>query len=76
MANVYTEFLQLIPERKQYIGKILTVDQQLQMSRVELIDGRETTVMGTGTAGETYLIQDGRLTQRLPSLSVYDVVVY
>lgn len=76
MANIYRQFLELIPTRKQYIGKILSVNSELKMSSVELIDGRVTSVTGEGSVGQTYLISNGRLVQQLPELSVHNVVVY
>jgi len=76
MANPYADFLELLPSKKQYIGRVVSVDLTLKTSYVSILGGGGLTVAGVGTVDAKYLIDNGTLLQELPELPVFNVTIY
>jgi hypothetical protein len=77
MSNLYNTFLELLPKKKQMIGKVKSINTSEKTSVVKLLSGGNVVVRGTSVPVDaTCLIVDGVVTEELPAQQVYDVTVY
>ncbi len=77
MSNAWAQFEKLLPKKKQFVGKVLTVDSTAGTSKVQLLNSSVLNVFGTFVAVDDYcLIEDNKIISNLPALTAYDVTIY
>ena len=75
MGNPYADFLKLIPEKKQIVGKVTSVDTPSKTSTLSLLGEGSLKVCGIGVVDKYYLVIDGVIQQELPVLAIYNVTI-
>ena len=76
MPNIWKQFNNLLPKQKQIIGKVVSTNTSNITSTIELLSGNGLVVKGIGDIGSFYLIKDGIITEKMPTLGVYNETVY
>ncbi|MGE4520068.1 MAG: hypothetical protein AB7E04_11245 [Desulfobacteraceae bacterium] len=77
MSNVWKQFENLLPKKKQIIGKVLSVNSTDKTSTVQMLSGTNIIVKGVDVAVDKFcLVEDGAVQREVPELPVYDVTIY
>lgn len=77
MGNVWKQFEDLLPKKKQFIGEVTSINSTDKTSTVAMVGGGTFVVKGDDvTVGSFYLIEGGEITREVPGLSVYTATIY
>lgn len=77
MGNIYKQFQELLPKKKQLIGVVQSINTVDKTSVVQLLSGTNIIVRGTNVSeGKTCLIEDNTIKEELPTLQVYNITIY
>ena len=74
MANIWKQFIDLLPKPTQFIAKVITVNDN-NTALVELLSGDRITVKGTGDINSMYLIENNIIVTAVPTLNIYDEII-
>ncbi len=75
MANVWTQFKELLPSKLQYTGQVTTVHAD-GTSTVTLLGGSTVRVIGDlVSSGNHVLIEGDRILMEVPNLTSYEQAV-
>lgn len=74
MANLWKQFIDMLPKPKQFIAKIISINND-NTCVVELLSGDRLTVKGTGEVDKMYLVKDNIITTAMPTLTVYNETI-
>jgi len=78
MGNIWKQFEDLLPKKKQFIGEVTATNSIDKTCTVDMIgDGGTFVIKGTDvTVGNYYLIENGEVVREVPGLSVYSITIY
>jgi hypothetical protein len=77
MGNVWKQFENLLPKKKQFIGEVTSINSADKTCTVDIVGGGNFVVKGDDvTVGNSYLIEDGEIKREVPGLSVSTVTIY
>ncbi len=77
MSNVWVQFEKLFPQKKQFVGKVLSIDNTAGTSKVQLLNSSVLNVFGTSVAVDDYcLIENNKIVSNLPALTAYSATIY
>jgi hypothetical protein len=77
MGNVWRQFEELLPKKKQFIGEVNSVNTVDKTCTVNMVGGGTFVVKGDDvTVGSFYLIEDGEVKREVPGLSSYTATIY
>ncbi len=77
MGNIWKQFEDLLPKRKQFIGKVSGINTTDKTCTVDLVGGGSFIAKGSDvTAGKFYIIDNGEVLREVPELTIYSITVY
>ena len=78
MGNIWKQFENLLPKKKQFIGEVTAVNSTDKTCTVDMIgDGGTFAIKGTDvTVGNYYLIENGGVVREVPGLSASSITIY
>jgi hypothetical protein len=77
MGNVWKQFEDLLPKKKQFIGEVTGINSTDKTCTMNILEGGSFVVKGTNvTIGNFYLVEDGEVVREVPGLSVSSVTIY
>lgn len=68
MANLFRQFMDLLPDRALQVGEVLSVDAGVAV--VELPGGGTVHARGAATVGQLVFVRDGAIEGQAPSLPI------
>ncbi len=77
MGNVWRQFEELLPKKKQFIGEVTSVNAADKTCTVNMVGGGTFVVKGDDvTVGRFYLIEAGEIKREVPGLTIYTAIIY
>jgi hypothetical protein len=77
MGNVWRQFEDLLPKKKQFIGEVTSINSTDKTCTMNILEGGSFVVKGVNvTTGNFYLVENGEVVREVPSLSVSSVTIY
>jgi ABC-type uncharacterized transport system permease subunit len=77
MGNLWKQFEDLLPTKKQYIGQVSSINTSEKTCTVDLLGGGSLVVKGTDVViSNWYLVEEDTIKREVPALSYFSLTIY